>query len=89
MYGGLRYSNNNINTHYQFTKEFKILDLNGIEIVPVGLVTNPISGALGIAISEYEEVYVLDYEEYHEKIATSIKMFLEKFLAITFLFQTI
>jgi hypothetical protein len=75
MYGGLRYSNNNTNTHYQFTKEFKILDL--------------ISSTLGIAISEYEEVYVLDYEEYHEKIATSIRTLLEKFLAITFLFQTI
>jgi hypothetical protein len=89
MYGGLRYSNNNTNTHYQFTKEFKILDLNRIEIVPIGFVTNPISSTLGIAISEYEEVYVLDYEEYHEKIATSIRTLLEKFLAITFLFQTI
>lgn len=83
-YGGLRYSNNSTNTHYQFATDFNVINLGGIEFVTVGLVTNPISGTLGIAISEYEEVYVLDYEEYYEKIATIIEMFFEKIFSDNF-----
>jgi len=86
-YGGLRYSNNNTSMHYQFIKQFNILYLNEIELVPIGFVTNSIFGTLGIAINKYEEIYVSDYKKYHKKIANSIEMFFEEIFSDNFFIQ--